>query len=483
MAEDELVLVRTVIARVHIHPLRIDAHDDRLAPIRVCDRLNRTRPVPLPAIRAQSLDGVDRLGADGHLVRARAEVRAGDLERGARRAVRVDAVLDAAADRERDEDGLGGGAHDGEHGLVPEGRVPEGGDVEEADLVGPGGVVPCGERDGLPEVAHRAGGLVLQAGSVAGGHGLLAHVVLVAFCDDKVALVVRPDVHTRDDALREAILRLRRSRIERRGWLVRELVFRLAQPGMQDAEAGRARLLGVELRAEDVSLAHRRHEDVLAVLRCRVYPVRRLWVAGRGVRGTIGVDEVVVRPGVDALRRALLRVHEVDGIPAHVRHGLVAARERLDGTRDDAQAIDTWVLGGGSEEDLQADAYTEVRSPRGDVLSQRLQQAFGLQVLDGAFEGTDTWKYEFLQTRSLNTGIELADGDGDTYRCFGKVIGRRNPLEFKAELGECVRQTPDVPGAIVKEVEAHCAVDEWGDGWRAWLPVDSATRSDSQYNS
>lgn len=241
---------------------------------------------------------------------------------------------------------------------------------------------------------------------------------------------------------------------------MRELVVRLAQPGMQDAEAGLARLLGVELRAEDASLAHRRHEDLLAVLSCRVYPVRRLWVAGRGVRGTIRVDEVVVRPGVDALHRALLRVHEVDGIPAHVRHGLVSARERLDGARDDAQAIDTWVLGGGREEDLQANAYTEVGSPRGDVLSQRLQQALGLQVLYGAFECTDTWKYEFLETRSLNTGIELADGDVDTYRCFGKVIGRRNPIEFKAELGERVRQTPDVACAIVKEVEAHCAVDE-----------------------
>lgn len=157
VAEDELVLVRTIVARVHIHPLRIDAHDDRLAPVRICDRLDRTRPVPLPAVRAQSLNGVDRLGADGHLVGARAEVGAGDLERGARRAVRVDAVFDAPADCERDEDGLGGRAHDGEHGLVPEGRLPEGGDVEEADLVGPCGVVPCCERDGLTEVAYGAG--------------------------------------------------------------------------------------------------------------------------------------------------------------------------------------------------------------------------------------------------------------------------------------------------------------------------------------
>jgi len=37
----------------------------------------------------------------------------------------------------------------------------------------------------------------------------LAYVVLVTFGDDEIALVVRADVHARDDALREAVTGLR----------------------------------------------------------------------------------------------------------------------------------------------------------------------------------------------------------------------------------------------------------------------------------
>ena len=104
-----------------------------------------------------------------------------------------------------------------------------------------------------------------------------------------------------------------------------------------------------------------------------MYPVRSFWMTRGIVRGTIGVDEVIVSLRVNTLFSFDFWIDEVDSIPAHVWNGLVRASELFDGTWDDAQAIDTWIFGGGSEEDLQTDAYTEVRSPRGDVLSQRFQ--------------------------------------------------------------------------------------------------------------
>jgi len=47
------------------------------------------------------------------------------------------------------------------------------------------------------------------ADEVSCGWLFLAYVVLVTFGDDEIALVVRADVHARDDALREAVTGLR----------------------------------------------------------------------------------------------------------------------------------------------------------------------------------------------------------------------------------------------------------------------------------
>ena len=75
------------------------------------------------------------------------EIHAFDLERGAGHAVQIDGgVVDATAKGEQDEDVSHSSAHDSEHRLVVRQGVPEGCGVEQGELIGTHGVVPCCEH-------------------------------------------------------------------------------------------------------------------------------------------------------------------------------------------------------------------------------------------------------------------------------------------------------------------------------------------------
>jgi hypothetical protein len=95
---------------------------------------------------------------------------------------------------------------------------------------------------------------------------------------------------------------------------------------------------------------------------------------------------------------------------------------------DDAQPLRLWRLSGGLEEDLQPDAYSEVRFPRSNVLSERLKETARLKVLNRGLERSDTGENQDLCTstrqRSIPHGCEEKEDDcvEDTDGGFVKVI-------------------------------------------------------------
>jgi len=75
------------------------------------------------------------------------EIHAFNLEHGAGHAIRIDGgVVDATAKGEQDEDVSHSSVHDGEHWLVVQQGVLEGHGVEQGELIGAHGVVPCCEH-------------------------------------------------------------------------------------------------------------------------------------------------------------------------------------------------------------------------------------------------------------------------------------------------------------------------------------------------
>jgi hypothetical protein len=439
---------------------RVDGDDDGLAAVRSRDALDRARAVRHPATREQPLDRAHRVRADADLVRARAEVRGGDLARGARRAVGVRGVRDPAADGERDVDRRGGGAHDREHRLVAQRRVPEGRDVQQAQLVRAPRRVPRRERDGLAEVPHRAARVRGKrarrrggrgAGRVGGGGGgswLLAHVVLVALGHDEVARVVRAHVHGHDDALREPVLRRGRACNARRGRRAPALGLGRAQPRIEDAQARGAGLFGVELRAEDGPAADGRHEHVLAVLRGRVRPLRRGGVRAGGVRRAERVHEVEVRAVGDARVGAVEKAH---GVPAHVRDGLVRVVEGLDRARDHAQPARCGGLSRGLVQDLHADADPEVRAARVHVFAQRREQAFCFKVLHRGLERAYSREDQALAKYVSDVFAEIGERGG-SHRRLVKVFRGRDPFKVVPEPAQRVGKALNVACAVVEEV-------------------------------
>jgi hypothetical protein len=72
------------------------------------------------------------------------EIHAFNLERGAGHAIQINGgVADATAKGERDEDVSRSSVHDSEHQLVVWQGVPEGCGVEQGELIGAHGIVPC----------------------------------------------------------------------------------------------------------------------------------------------------------------------------------------------------------------------------------------------------------------------------------------------------------------------------------------------------
>lgn len=97
------------VARVggggHVDAARVDGHNHRLGAVAGADLLNRRPPAPHPARRVVRLRRRHRVGADGHLVGAGAEVGGGDVDGGVGRAGGVNQRPDAAAHRQRHEHG------------------------------------------------------------------------------------------------------------------------------------------------------------------------------------------------------------------------------------------------------------------------------------------------------------------------------------------------------------------------------------------
>jgi hypothetical protein len=80
------------------------------------------------------------------------------------------------------------------------------------------------------------------------------------------------------------------------------------------------------------------------------------------------MHKVIVQCLVEALASFLLRVEQMNGVPTHVRNGLVLIGKYVDFARYDAQTRGG-ALSGGLEKHLQADAYPEIRPARDDILS------------------------------------------------------------------------------------------------------------------
>ena len=136
-----------------------------------------------------------------------------------------------------------------------------------------------------------------------------------------------------------------------------------------------------------------------------------------------------------------------------MRDGFGSVVECLDGGGDEAEACDAWVFGGRVEEDLEADAYTEIGLARVDVGLERFIEAAVCQVGDGGLEGADAWKDESLRWRSVRMSSESRVRE--TYVCVGKVVWRLDPFEVVAKDCEGVGETPDVASAVVEKIERH----------------------------
>eukprot|EP00312_Isochrysidales_sp_CCMP1244_P035710 CAMPEP_0202757430 /NCGR_PEP_ID=MMETSP1388-20130828/16363_1 /ASSEMBLY_ACC=CAM_ASM_000864 /TAXON_ID=37098 /ORGANISM="Isochrysis sp, Strain CCMP1244" /LENGTH=373 /DNA_ID=CAMNT_0049425321 /DNA_START=49 /DNA_END=1168 /DNA_ORIENTATION=+ len=175
----------------HPHAARVDRDDARLRAVLCGDGLDRGRAVARASALEVRAGSLRRVGAEGDLVRAGAEVGVGDLQRGRACSLRVDEVLDAASDAERDEAGARRLGEHFEHRQVRQRALAEARDVEESDLVCPLLVVPPRQRHRLAQVAHLAA-------------ALLAAVVLVALGHHEVARVVGAHVEAGDDAAARA---------------------------------------------------------------------------------------------------------------------------------------------------------------------------------------------------------------------------------------------------------------------------------------
>ncbi len=83
--------------------------------------------------------------------------------------------------------------------------MAERGDIEETELVCTGEVVLGGESNGLAQVTDSA----TCCGGDGGGGGcgsFLSDIVLISFCDDKISIVVRTNVHACDNPLGKSVL-------------------------------------------------------------------------------------------------------------------------------------------------------------------------------------------------------------------------------------------------------------------------------------
>ena len=116
---------------------------------------------------------------------------------------------------------------------------------------------------------------------------------MVALSDDKIALVICADVQAGNDAAGQAL-----SCCGRRGGQRGELVA--LEEGLEDALAGCAGLLGVELGGEDVVFGDGADELFRAVFGGCHCPAVLLKLAG-AVRDGEGVDVVVLALGPQAV--------------------------------------------------------------------------------------------------------------------------------------------------------------------------------------
>ena len=173
-----------------VYPPRIDAHDHRLRPVHLRYLLDARIATALAARLEERHRRTNSVAADGHLVRPRAEVLRGHLQRGVLLPVLVREAADAATNGKRHEAALARVAHHLEHRRVSEWEIAKTSDVQEGDLIGAVLEILLRERYGVPEVSHLA------------AVSLLAHVVLVALRHDEIASIVRAHVHACDEALR-----------------------------------------------------------------------------------------------------------------------------------------------------------------------------------------------------------------------------------------------------------------------------------------
>ena len=107
-------------------------------------------------------------------------------------AVLVGEIPDAAADGQRHENVSGRFLEHLDHGHVFQGEIPEPGDVQKSDLVGPLLEVASGQFHRFAQVAHVS---------------VFTHIVLVAFGHHQIAPVVGTHIQAGNDALGQAGLR------------------------------------------------------------------------------------------------------------------------------------------------------------------------------------------------------------------------------------------------------------------------------------
>lgn len=377
-------VVRCGVRRGDVDAFGVDADDDGLPAVCGGNGLDGRVACEFLAAGVVFLSGGDGVGADADLVGAGLEVHGGDVEGRDLGAVCVDGVADAAADCQGDENRLAGAAQDLEHGRVGDGAVAEGGDVQKRNLVGALLVVLLGHVNGLAQIAHARVAV------------LFSHIVLVALCDDQIALVVGAHIQTGDDSARQALPGVGGG--GQLGQLLRALAL---QESLEDAQTRGAALLGVELGGHDVVLGHGANELLVAIAGGGDLPAVLLQAA-RLVGGGVRVDVVVLGRRAQAEQRlvgGLAVVGRVGAVPANVRHALVGVVELAQARGDDAEAAHVGVFLGALEQGLQADAYPHERLARADVGADGLDVAGALELAQAVAEVADAGDDEFLRRR------------------------------------------------------------------------------------
>ena len=322
----------------------------------------------------------------------------GHIERAVRVAVLVREGANAAANGQRYKHGLRGLLEHLDHGHVLQGEVSKARDIEEGDLICALLIVSTCQVHRLAKVAHLA---------------RFTHVILVPLGHHQITCVIGPDVQARNDALGQARARA----IHRHG--VAGFSVGLEEV-VKQLKAELSALFRVKLSGHDIARLYTA-DKFIRIVRGRQDNV----VA---VRGHVkGVDKVKLLLACQAIEQAR-RLPGPQPVPPDVRDRQVGL-ESLDSARDDTQARHARGLFTGFKQDLQTQAYAEVRPVLPEVCLERLRVAL---VVQGGHHAA-----------------EVAHARADQLVGVQDVIGVLSHVNRVTELANRVDHASDIAGTVV----------------------------------